>query len=116
VPDANEDTTTTEVTEETNAVAEDENTDTPTDPNGDGRGDMFPREYVEKIRKESAGYRDRAKTADARVDELTRALFTARVAATGKLADACSAPTSSTSTTQQRGLWRHPSQVDAWRG
>ncbi|BBY82020.1 hypothetical protein H7I53_10330 [Mycolicibacterium pulveris] len=48
----------------------------------------FSREYVEKLRKESAGYRDRAKSAETRVDELSRQLFTAKVAATGKLADA----------------------------
>lgn len=53
----------------------------------DAEPDTFDRPYVEKIRKESAGYRDRAKTAEARADELARALFTARVAATGKLAD-----------------------------
>ncbi|BCO71432.1 hypothetical protein [Mycobacterium intracellulare] len=52
---------------------------------GDTEPDAFDRPYVEKIRKESAGYRDRAKTAEARVDELSRALFAAHVAATGKL-------------------------------
>lgn len=50
-------------------------------------GDTFPRDVVEKLRREAAGYRDRAKTAEARTEELSRALFTARVAATGKLAD-----------------------------
>ncbi|BCP10435.1 hypothetical protein MINTM020_25330 [Mycobacterium paraintracellulare] len=51
-------------------------------------GDSFPRDYVEKVRKESAGYRDRAKTAEARVDELSRELFALKVAALDKLADA----------------------------
>lgn len=48
----------------------------------------FSREYVEKLRKESAGYRDRAKSAESRIDELARQLFTAKVMASGKLADA----------------------------
>lgn len=47
----------------------------------------FSRDYVEKLRKESAGYRDRAKTAETRAETLARQLFTAKVAATGKLAD-----------------------------
>ncbi|OBB57957.1 hypothetical protein A5757_19265 [Mycobacterium sp. 852013-51886_SCH5428379] len=46
-------------------------------------GDSFPREYVETLRRESAGHRDKARTAEARADELARALFTARVAALG---------------------------------
>ncbi|BAX92046.1 hypothetical protein [Mycobacterium shigaense] len=49
--------------------------------------DQFPRDYVERLRKESAGYRDKAKTAEGRSDELARQLFAARVAATGLLAD-----------------------------
>jgi hypothetical protein len=53
----------------------------------DAQSETFDRPYVENLRKESAGYRDRAKTAEARVDELTRALLTAQVAATGRLAD-----------------------------
>lgn len=55
-------------------------------------GDTFPREVVEKLRREAAGYRDRAKTAEAHAEELSRALFTARVAATGKLADPTDLP------------------------
>jgi hypothetical protein len=60
---------------------EDQRQDEPDD------AETFPRPYVEKLRKESQGYRERAKTAESRVDELSRALFTARVSATGKLAD-----------------------------
>ncbi|MUL85225.1 DUF4337 domain-containing protein [Mycobacterium sp. CBMA247] len=40
-------------------------------------GESFPREYVEKIRKESRGYRDRAKTAESQRDELTTRADTA---------------------------------------
>ncbi|SPM31575.1 hypothetical protein [Mycobacterium terramassiliense] len=49
--------------------------------------DTFDRAYVEKLRKESAGYRDRAKTAEDRADSLSKRLFYARVAATGRLSD-----------------------------
>lgn len=45
--------------------------------------DTFPRDYVEKLRRESAGYRERAK----RVDELERRLHVALVRADGRLAD-----------------------------
>ena len=45
--------------------------------------ETFPRAYVEKLRQEAADARVRAKKAD----ELARELFTARVAATGRLAD-----------------------------
>lgn len=90
--------------DETDTVETDtEHTDEETDeaPDGDRQDDepdddaeTFPRAYVEKLRKENRGYRDRAKTAEARITELERStdalarqLFTARVAATGKLAD-----------------------------
>ena len=65
-------------------------------------GKPFDREYVEKLRKESQGYRERAKTAESRVAELddaqtradgyARELFTARVTATGRLADPTDLP------------------------
>ena len=45
--------------------------------------ETFPRAYVEKLRQEAAEARVRAKKAD----DLARELFTARVAATGRLAD-----------------------------
>lgn len=45
--------------------------------------DTFPRSVVEDLRKEAAKYRDRAKAAD----DLREALWQARVAATGRLAD-----------------------------
>lgn len=49
---------------------------------------QFPREYVEKLRKESAGYRERAQ----RADQLEQRLHTALVAATGRLADPTDLP------------------------
>lgn len=74
--------------EETENVAENPNQDAETgNVEADGNADSFPREVVEKLRKESAGYRDRAKTAEARISELEHALHTARVTATGRLAD-----------------------------
>lgn len=45
--------------------------------------ETFPRSYVEKLRQEAADARVKAKKAD----DWARALFTARVAATGRLAD-----------------------------
>lgn len=45
--------------------------------------DSFPREYVEKLRKENATYRERAKE----TDRLAQELHTAKVAAIGKLHD-----------------------------
>jgi hypothetical protein len=88
VPDASETTevTETEVTETTNTATDD--TEDATEGTDDQEAETFPRDYVEKLRKESAGYRDRAKTAEARADELARRLHTALVSATGKLADA----------------------------
>ncbi len=61
----------------------DETTDEP-----EGDPETFPREYVEKLRRESAGYRDKAK----RTDELAKRLHTALVAATGRLADPSDLP------------------------
>ncbi|MGP4058492.1 hypothetical protein ACTWP6_27330 [Mycobacterium sp. 4D054] len=72
-------------TDETN-LTEVDTPETDTD-SAQANTDTFSREYVEGLRKESAGYRDRAKTAETRVDELSRALFLAKVAATGKLSD-----------------------------
>lgn len=49
----------------------------------DSNADTFSRAYVEKLRKESAGYRERAQ----RADDLAARLHTALVAATGRMAD-----------------------------
>lgn len=54
--------------------------------------DTFDRAYVEKLRKESAGYRDKAKTAEANADAVSRRLHTALVTATGRLADPADLP------------------------
>ena len=50
--------------------------------------DTFPRSVVEDLRKEAATYRTKAKDRD----ELAAALWTARVEATGRLADATDLP------------------------
>lgn len=50
--------------------------------------ETFPRDYVVNLRKESAGYRDRAK----RADDLAQRLHTALVDATGRLADSRDLP------------------------
>ena len=55
-------------------------------------GDTFPRPYVERLRARSAGYRARAKDAEARAGELERELFTERVRALDVLADPTDLP------------------------
>ena len=78
-------------------VEEAEGTPTPTEPeNGpendahepEEGGDTFPRAYVEKLRAESAKHRQRA----SRADEYAAALWEARVAASGRLADPTDLP------------------------
>ncbi|OKH70647.1 hypothetical protein EB73_11815 [Mycobacterium sp. SWH-M3] len=54
----------------------------------DSGADTFGRAYVEKLRKESAGYRERAQ----RADDLAARLHTALVSATGRLADPTDLP------------------------
>lgn len=56
----------------------------PEPPNPPAGPDTFPRSYVERLRRESAGYRERAN----RADELAVRLHTELVKATGRLADA----------------------------
>lgn len=63
-------------------------TDTGTGAPVEDDAETFPREYVEKLRRESAEYRTRAK----RADDLAAQLHTARVAATGRLADPADLP------------------------
>lgn len=65
--------------------SEDDAEDTTED---DADGDTFPRAYVEKLRKEAADARVKAQKAD----ELAGALWAARVAATGRLADPTDLP------------------------
>ncbi|MGP5257798.1 hypothetical protein [Glutamicibacter ardleyensis] len=65
-----------------NEISLDENLETAED------AETFPRSYVEKLRKEAAGHRDRAK----RADDLAARLHTALVEGTGRLADARDLP------------------------
>lgn len=58
-----------------------------TPPAGTDDGDQFPRAYVEKLRGESAGYRERATTAEETAGKLQTRLHAAIVAADGRLAD-----------------------------
>lgn len=85
------DETTEAATEE--AIAEDGAGDAPPEPAApevpaDDEADsdaaeQFSREYVEKLRKESAGYRDRAKAAEAAVTALQRQQVESHAAAAG---------------------------------
>jgi len=62
--------------EPTDATTEPESDETTEEP------ETFPRDYVEKLRKESAGYRERAKDRD----DLAQRLHAALTAADGRLA------------------------------
>jgi hypothetical protein len=76
---------------ETEQAEQTEVTETPSGdetPESPPEGDTFPREYVERLRKENAGYRDKAK----RADDLAERLHLARVIATGRLADPTDLP------------------------
>lgn len=53
-----------------------------------GEPETFPREYVEKLRKENAGYRDKAK----KTDDYAHQLHAALVKETGRLADPTDLP------------------------
>ncbi|MGB5796888.1 MAG: hypothetical protein WBH51_14000 [Mycolicibacter algericus] len=63
------DTPTTEVQPEPES---DEREPKPADDTDSDAAEQFSRDYVEKLRKESAGYRDRAKAAEAAVTALQR--------------------------------------------
>jgi hypothetical protein len=73
----------TDVTEPDVEATDDQ--DTPDEPvdNDEENVDNFPRSYVEKLRRENAHYRDKAK----RSDDLAQRLHTSLVAATGRLQD-----------------------------
>lgn len=62
--------------------------DSDTDDEIDSDTDNFSRSYVEKLRRESAGYRERARLAD----DYAQRLHTALVSATGRLADPSDLP------------------------
>ena len=65
------------------AAADVEDQDQADDDRGDEDTDTFPREVVEKLRRQNARYRERAKTTDAYAKRLHAEL----VRATGRLAD-----------------------------
>lgn len=83
-----EDTTIETQTDPNPQVSDEENANDPNPQVSDAETEeteeeTFPRSYVEKLREEAAKHRTRA----ARADELAAALWSARVAATGRLAD-----------------------------
>jgi hypothetical protein len=67
-------------------------TETPDDERQDENAETFPRSYVEKLRTEAKGNRQRAETAEKNLDAVLRELFSAKVSALGKLADADDLP------------------------
>lgn len=62
--------------------------DTEQEVDDETKPETFPRDYVERLRKESAKYRERAKAAD----DLAARLHIALVTATGRLADPTDLP------------------------
>lgn len=78
-------TETIETEQETPAESPENAPSTPDEPT---EPDTFPRDYVERLRDESARYRQRAQ----RADDLAAALWGARVAASGRLADPTDLP------------------------
>jgi hypothetical protein len=76
---------------ESEAVETVETTDVETDvdtaPETEENHDTFPRQVVEDLRRESAGYRERAKTAEARVTELAQQRHESLVRLDGRLQD-----------------------------
>lgn len=70
----------TDATQEQQATQE----ETPEETPGEEEVETFDRDYVEKLRKEAGDYRVKAKKAD----DLATALWSANVAASGRLADA----------------------------
>lgn len=55
-------------------------------------GDTFPRSYVEELRKESGGYRDRAKAAEANSEAVAKRLHRELVKASNRLENADDLP------------------------
>lgn len=58
----------------------------------DDAADTFPRPVVEKLRRESADRRERARTAEARADDYAHRLHTALVKLDGRLTDPAALP------------------------
>lgn len=63
-----------------------------TDTSSEDEQETFPRKYVEELRTENGTYRNRAKDAEAKADELAQALWTERVRSLGVLADPADLP------------------------
>lgn len=67
--------------------------DTDETPSSDDSSDMFPRKVVEKLRKESAALRDRAKTAEDRLSAMQRKAVARQITAAGMRPEAVFAVT-----------------------
>lgn len=80
--------TVVEPAESTDEATETDNDETDVSGETDSEATAFSRAYVEKLRRENAGYRERANQAD----ELAGRLHTALVAATGRMADPTDLP------------------------
>ncbi|GAA2803073.1 hypothetical protein [Mycolicibacterium pallens] len=83
---ADSNTTPAETVENAPDAQPDDNADKTTD------GDTFPREVVDKLRKENADWRTRVKAAEDEADKLARRLHTALVTATNRLENSADLP------------------------
>ena len=82
-----------QTSQDTPEVPSEDSQDTPEDTSGDSQdtpedtsGDMFPRPYVEQLRKESANYRKQAESSSAAAEQLRNDLHLALVELDGRLA------------------------------
>lgn len=75
-----------ELTDEVDETEEHDET-TADEHQDDANDGTYPAKVVKDLRKENASHRERARTAEARADDLARQVFRLRVEATGKLAD-----------------------------
>jgi hypothetical protein len=88
MPDEPKDTPEDATEESTTPVEEPEADTDPAEVQPDDEAEVFPRDYVEKLRQENGRYRQRAH----RADELAQRLHLELVKATGKLADPTDLP------------------------
>lgn len=85
IESATDDVEETDVTEPDTEATDSQDVEPNDEPvdDDDENGDNFPRSYVERLRRENAHYRDKAK----RSDDLAQRLHASLVAATGRLQD-----------------------------
>lgn len=92
ISDATPDVRSTDVSSDEDRVSDATPDVDTTDTSSEDEQETFPRKYVEELRTENGTYRNRAKDAEAKADELAQALWTERVRSLGVLADPADLP------------------------